>query len=93
MRAKFLRKRYMAAALTVAASIAVTPASIEAAYTMRGYEAVGGEYFVIPLGLIAAFIVLEIAKVWDCFRVKPEQDDEQTSGQPYECEETALEED
>ncbi len=85
-----VKYRYIAAALTVAASIAVTPACIEAAYKARGYEAVGGEYLVIPLGIILAFVILEIAKVLDCFRVKTEQDEEKTSGQPCGCEDAVL---
>lgn len=62
-----LKIRHIIAALLVIASIALTPASIEAAYQFRGYEAYGGEYLIIPLGIILALVVLQVAKVWDLF--------------------------
>ncbi len=65
-----MKARYIAAALTVAASAAVTPLCIDAAYRARGYEAVGGEWLVIPLGIILALLILEAAKMWDYVKYK-----------------------
>ncbi len=67
-----IKKRYIAAALTVAVSAAVTPLCIDTAYRARGYEAVGGEWLVIPLGIILALFILEAAKALDYVKLKLE---------------------
>ena len=51
--------------IPVAISIAVTPSCINAAYQFRGYRAVGGEYLIIPLGLLAVYFIIVIAKFTD----------------------------
>lgn len=65
-----LKIRYIAAALFVIASIASTPVCIESAYQFRGYKAYGGEYLIIPLGVLLAVVTLEIAKEWDSFLIR-----------------------
>lgn len=75
-----MKARYIAAALMVAASAAVTPLCIDAAYQARGYEAVGGEWLVIPLGIILAFLILEAAKTWDYVKYKLKKVIEETFG-------------
>jgi len=62
-----IKYRYIAAMLVVIISIAITPACIDAAYRFRGYKAYGGEYIVIPLGLIVAMVILEAATGWDVY--------------------------
>ena len=62
-----IKYRYIVAALIIIASILLTPVCIEAAYQFRGYKAYGGEYIIIPLGLMIAVVFLELAKEWDAY--------------------------
>ncbi|MDL2248511.1 hypothetical protein LJB89_02325 [Tyzzerella sp. OttesenSCG-928-J15] len=51
-----LKRRYLIALGIVGISILATPFCVKAAYEFRGYEAFGGEYCIIPLGFMAAYI-------------------------------------
>jgi len=62
---KRVKRRYITAALVIGASIVITPACIEAAYQFRGYKALGGEYLIVPLGMLLAVVILEIARLRD----------------------------
>jgi len=57
--------RYITAALLVIISIAFTLWAISYAYEFRGYKAFGGEYFLIPLGLFFAYVVLALSEWLD----------------------------
>ena len=56
-----MKRREMIARLIVAASVILTPAAIKQAYATRGYWAVGGEWFLIPLGLLIAQFWKDVA--------------------------------
>lgn len=60
--------RHIAAIVIILASMMVTPFSIVAAYQLRGYKAYGGEYLVIPLGILLAVALMNFAKLYDGFR-------------------------
>ena len=75
-----MKKRHITAALIVAASIAVTPAAVREAYQFRGQMAFGGEDLIIPLGFIIAFIVLDIAKIWDTVLSDIQKEEEKKYG-------------
>ena len=62
-----IKYRYIVSALIIIASILLTPVCIDAAYQFRGYKAYGGEYIVLPLGLMSAVVFLELAKEWDAY--------------------------
>lgn len=46
--------RKLITTLIIVASVLLTPVAVKQAYTMRGYWAFGGEWFLIPLGLLIA---------------------------------------
>lgn len=48
--------------VAVLLAIACTPTAIELATRERGYGAVGGEYMLIPLALLVAYFIKNIAK-------------------------------
>lgn len=56
-----MKHRELIARLIVAASVILTPAAIKQAYATRGYWAVGGEWFLIPLGLLIAQFWKDVA--------------------------------
>ena len=57
-----IKLRHGIALIPIVLSIVVKPFAIAHAYEFRGYHAYGGEMFVIPLGLICAWIICEVAK-------------------------------
>ena len=48
--------------VVIVASVVLTKVAINYAYLERGYDAVGGEYFIPLLGLIVVWIIEEIYK-------------------------------
>jgi len=52
-----LKTRHYIALTIIAISVLATPAAIEEAYRFRGYEAFGGEYMLIPAGIVIAVFV------------------------------------
>ena len=60
-----VKLRYIAALIIIVGTILATPYCIEAANEARGYEAIGGEYLIIPIGLLTAYAILEIMDAWD----------------------------
>lgn len=56
-----LKARYLIALFIVFVSIVTTPFFIELAYQERGYQAIGGEYMIIPFGIVLAAAVLSVA--------------------------------
>ena len=60
-----LKYRHIFAAGMILLSIAVKPFFIEHAYMERGYSAYGGEYIVIPFGIVLASIILMTASIFD----------------------------
>lgn len=63
-----MKLRYTICAVIIAACGANTPWAIEYAYRMRGYFAIGGEYMIIPLGIVSSCIILSIAKKIESYR-------------------------
>lgn len=57
-----IRIRYYIAAGIIISAIAATPGAVELAYRERGYKAIGGEYLIIPLGIIAAMMLCRWAQ-------------------------------
>ncbi len=57
-----MKHREMIARLIVAASVILTPAAIKQAYATRGYWAVGGEWLLIPLGLLIAWLWMDVTQ-------------------------------
>jgi len=51
-------KRRLAALAVFLASAALTAVCVELAFRQRGYAAVGGEWCVLPAGLVAAQVIL-----------------------------------
>ena len=47
-------------AVVIIASVILTKVAINYTYTLRGYDAVGGEYFVPILGLFVVWIIEEL---------------------------------
>jgi hypothetical protein len=60
-----IKTRYMAAALLVIISIFATPWAVAHAYEFRGYNAIGGEWLIIPMGIFLAYVTLRAAKERD----------------------------
>jgi len=60
-----LKIRHIVAGVIILCSIHITPLVISMAYEFRGGHAFGGEYLLIPLGLMLALIILEVSKVFD----------------------------
>lgn len=52
------------AAIIVGLAVWITPKTIQMAKGMRGYEAIGGEFLIIPLAILIAFAVYEIPEIW-----------------------------
>lgn len=61
------------AAAIVLCSIFVTPWAIDEAYKFRGYEAVGGEYLIIPLGLLVSMLYLSVMSELDAITESKER--------------------
>lgn len=57
-----MKHREMIARLIVAVSIILTPAAIKQAYATRGYWAVGGEWLLIPVGLLIAWLWMDVTQ-------------------------------
>jgi hypothetical protein len=55
------KSRKLITTLIIVASVLLTPAAVKQAYTMRGYWAFGGEWFLIPLGLLIAQFWKDVA--------------------------------
>ena len=53
--------RKLITTLIIVASVLLTPIAVKQAYTMRGYWAFGGEWFLIPLGLLIAQFWKDVA--------------------------------
>lgn len=53
--------RKLITTLIIVASALLTPVAVQQAYTMRGYWAFGGEWFLIPLGLLIAQFWKDVA--------------------------------
>lgn len=53
--------RKLITTLIIVASVLLTPIAVKQAYTMRGYWAFGGEWFLIPLGLLVAQFWKDVA--------------------------------
>ena len=60
-----IKIRYILAAFIILISIAATPPAIELSYKARGHVAIGGEYLIIPIGLLLSHIIFIVAKEWD----------------------------
>lgn len=55
------------AAIIVGFAVWATPEAINRARDMRGYDAIGGEYLLIPLAILIAAGVYTISKTWQDF--------------------------
>jgi hypothetical protein len=53
----------------------LTPVAIRSAYAARGYFAIGGEYFIIPLVLMVAMLINEIKAVMNVFTTSTKDED------------------
>jgi len=62
-----IKIRDVLALLFAIGSMIITPFAVAHAYEFRGYMAFGGEYLVFPMGLVLAFVVLELGHKWDEF--------------------------
>jgi len=60
-----LKIRYIVAMIIISGFAIATPFVRTMAYEFRGEHAFGGEYLLIPLGLMLALIILEVSKVFD----------------------------
>ena len=72
----FLRRikaRYYICASIIITTVCMTPGAIEAAYENRGYRAVGGEYLLVPLGFILAWILCRTMQSFDEYKSKAKQ--------------------
>jgi len=69
-----LKLRYLIVLFVLLVSIISKPFFIELAYQERGYRAIGGEYMIIPFGIVLAAVVLSIASDIDSAgkKAKPE---------------------
>ena len=55
--------KHIICAAIMLVSAALTPWTIKHAYEFRGYAAIGGEYMIIPLGIVLSIFVLTIADI------------------------------
>jgi len=55
------KSRKLITTLIIVASVLLTPIAVKQAYKMRGYWAFGGEWFLIPLGLLIAQFWKDVA--------------------------------
>jgi hypothetical protein len=51
----------------MAVCITSTPWAIAYSHSVRGYNAIGGEYMIIPLGIVVSLTILSIAKDLDFY--------------------------
>lgn len=54
-------------AIFVGLAILFTPKAFEAAKEARGYDAIGGEYLIIPLAIMIAVLIFTISETWRDF--------------------------
>lgn len=54
--------RKLITTLIFVASVLLTPAAIKQAYATRGYWAVGGEWMLIPLGLLVSWFWMDVTQ-------------------------------
>lgn len=60
MKFKFrIRRKVIPAIMMIGASVMLTPTAIQHARDFRGYDAVGGEALIIPMGILAAMVWLQ----------------------------------
>jgi len=52
----------------MAVCIALTLWAVADSHRIRGYEAIGGEYLIIPLGLVLSYVVIKSAETLDRYR-------------------------
>ena len=57
------KTRRIIAAMPVLVSVILTPAAVRHAYEVRGGWAFGGEWLLIPLGLMVAWFVLSLPEM------------------------------
>lgn len=60
MKVRQIIKKYKAYVIALGIGLILTPFAIRFAYMERGYFAIGGEWFVLPLILLAAVLRKEI---------------------------------
>jgi hypothetical protein len=53
----------------------LTPVAIRSAYAARGYFAIGGEYFIIPLMLLVAMLIDELKASMNVFAASTKEND------------------
>lgn len=62
---KRLLKKYWLYIVAGGIGLVLTPFAIHSAYVSRGYFAIGGEYLVLPLALLIAWLVDSVKETLD----------------------------
>ena len=75
-----MKSRRLIAWLIVLVAVAATPIAVRAAYIWRGYWAIGGEWAVIPMGIMAAWVWLDETRRWDREQAAKRQDEPLPAG-------------